>query len=309
MSWRAAWAALGLLVGVMPSWADAEILNLRLPLFVKETKIAVMGHTNATVCKAPSQNGESVSFCHGLIHKIILGFNVEVITASESPTDWIDDTSAAPFFHLSTSIKVIRKSFFYSAVGLFFYRCREQIRKITESERRFSASILILNRNLDGLTDSRFRPKSSICGSNPRSLRADNCLGGRFGLFGHSFSLFLGGDSGLAGSLGRFLSRISLQFYRSIDLNHFMDLPAHGNEGHGNQDNGSPFTKFLSAILALFLFAVGNAFLLYGVDKSREIGGWAVWIVFAGFPFFLAASIFFFNGVLGWDGGLSAWGL
>jgi hypothetical protein len=254
---RAAWAAIVFaLVGVMPSWANVEILNLRLPLFVKETKIAVMGRVDATVYKAPSQKREGVALCHRLTHKVVLGFNIEAVAASESPIDWIDDTSALPFFYPLTSIEEIRKSFFYSAVSLLLHRRGEQISEITECEGRFSAGILILNRNLDWLPDSRFYSKYSILRSYPCTLRTDNRLGRCLSLFGHRLGLSFSGLSLTTSGFGRFLGGVSLQFCSvglqfdgTVDLNHFVHLPAYCAERESDQNDCHPLSKFLSAII------------------------------------------------------------
>jgi hypothetical protein len=105
-------------------------------------------------------------------------------------------------------------------------------------------------------------------------------LGSRFGLFSHALRLALGGFGTLGGSISGFLgslslqpSGISLQPNWLIDLYHFMNLPTNGGERESDKDNRDPFSKLLSAILALFFFAIGNAFIFYGVNKSREIGG------------------------------------
>ena len=68
-----------------------------------------------------------------------------------------------------------------------------------------------------------------------------------------------------------------------------------------NQAYRYPFSTFLSAIFALLFFTVGNAFILYGLNKGREIGGRAAMIVFIGLPFFFIASWFFLEGILGWN--------
>ena len=80
-----------------------------------------------------------------------------------------------------------------------------------------------------------------------------------------------------------------------------MDLPAYRDQGEANQNDGNPFSQFFSAVLALLFGAIGVSFCLYGVYKSREIGGWAVWIVLLGWLFFAPASYFFLAGVLGWS--------
>ena len=66
--------------------------------------------------------------------------------------------------------------------------------------------------------------------------------------------------------------------------------------------NPDLFSKGLSAILALLFGTVGAALCSYGVDKTREIGGWIAWCAIVATPFFIgAASFFLFQGVLGWS--------
>lgn len=43
-----------------------------------------------------------------------------------------------------------------------------------------------------------------------------------------------------------------------------------------------PLSKFFTSILPSLLIAVAMTLVAYGVNKSREIGGWAVWIVLVG---------------------------
>ena len=42
----------------------------------------------------------------------------------------------------------------------------------------------------------------------------------------------------------------------------------------------------MNGYITFFFGGVGVALCVYGVDKSREIGGWAVWIVLAGWSCF-----------------------
>lgn len=53
-----------------------------------------------------------------------------------------------------------------------------------------------------------------------------------------------------------------------------------------------PFATLGCDIFGLLLFAIGLALCFYGVNKSREIGGWAVFIIIvAGLWFWLAFEV------------------
>jgi hypothetical protein len=75
---------------------------------------------------------------------------------------------------------------------------------------------------------------------------------------------------------------VGLILYRRINQPHFLDLPPDGIKSRSDQQNGYPVSGILTAILADFLAAIGAAFCMYGVNKSRDIGGWAVWIILLG---------------------------
>lgn len=293
---RAVLAAIGLLVGVMAAGADIEILGFRLPLLVKKAEIAVPRQVKASINETASDNNSGVAFYHFLGHKIIFRFEIQdVPTTAETAWNGINHTSALPFFSIFTGVQIVRQCLIQSPIGLFLSSRGKWIGERLKEKSWRPTGILVLQRYLNRLSNGRFYVERRILWADPRALRFHVSAGGDFCLFRHGDRLCFG--------------RVSLIFNRLVDLDHFMNLPAHGPEGHGDQNYRDPFSKFLSAIFALFLFAIGNALFFYGIDKSREIGGWAVWIVFAGFPFILAASIFLFSGVLGWDGGLSAWGL
>ena len=60
-------------------------------------------------------------------------------------------------------------------------------------------------------------------------------------------------------------------------------------------------SKGFSLVLALLLFTVSAFLCCYSVNKSREIGGWAVLGILLGWLFLLPASWFLLSGVFGWD--------
>jgi hypothetical protein len=178
-----------------------------------------------------------------------------------------------------------------SAVVPFFCRISFSADGRVKVYSGFSAGVLILHNAFD-----RFVFLNLIYSRGQWPYPCTAC-GDDF--FSRCLSLFGRGCSLLFGGCGSFLSGNSLQADRLIDLNHFVDLPADSTKGAGNQSYRDPISKFLSTILALLFFTVGCALTFYGVNKSREIGGWAAWIVFAGFLFIIAASIFLLSGAWG----------
>ncbi len=84
--------------------------------------------------------------------------------------------------------------------------------------------------------------------------------------------------------------RLPLNF--RVNLLHFADLITdrpigfpQGDKRYAKDEDSKVIPKYLAIILSFFFFAVGNALILYGVYKSREIGGWAVWWILAGWSF------------------------
>jgi hypothetical protein len=78
-------------------------------------------------------------------------------------------------------------------------------------------------------------------------------------------------------------------------------LPAHGTESARDKRYCYNLSPFFSAILALFFAAVGGTLCLYSFNKSREVGGWAVFIWIISVPFFGIALGITFEGIFGWD--------
>lgn len=119
--------------------------------------------------------------------------------------------------------------------------------------------------------------------------------------FGDKNKSPLNGNHGIFGDLSRSLGSIGLIFDWFVDLNHLVHLPGYSYQSAENQKYRNVFTKSLFLILALIFGAIGYTFISKGVDKSREIGGWAFWVVVAALPFQFVALYFLFAGVFGWD--------
>ena len=312
---RCALIAIGLLlVGVMADCANIEVLNFRLPLLIKIAKIAVPGAIKRSVQEASFHKYELVPLGDLLIYKVIGGFEIEI--ESIESNSWVGDATALPCICILTKLQTPGQLGCDDAISVF-REGRAVWRSIPyETQRRFTSRVLVQNSYLNRLADGGLTSESGICWPNPGALRTDNCLGcgfslpdGRLGLFCHSLSLALGSIGSLSSGIGGLLGSLSLLSDRFINLYHFVNLPADGGKRESYKNDGDPFPTSFSAILALLFFAIGNAFIFYGVYKSDKIGGWGALVVFCGFPFILLASIFLISGVLNWAGGLSAWGL
>jgi hypothetical protein len=312
---RGALVAIGLmLIGIMPVWADVQILNLRLPLLIEKTEVAVPRVVKGPVQKASLDKDNFVTFGDCFIDKVVGGFSAE--GESIKPNTWIGYAATLPRISIFTKLQAPGQCGSDNAVNIFFNGRDRWRNAICETQGWFTSSVLVVDSYLNRLAYSWLAYERNICRANPCTLRTDDCLGRGFGLPSRRFSLFccglrlaLGSIGTLSSGIGGLLGSLSLSSNWVIDLYHFMNLPADSPKREGYKTDRDPFSKLFSAILALFFFAIGNALILYGLNKSREIGGWAALIVFCGFPFFLFASIFLIGGVFNWAGGLRSWGL
>ena len=82
-------------------------------------------------------------------------------------------------------------------------------------------------------------------------------------------------------------------------LDYSVASPAKGYEGSHQDEQGNVVSKLLTAILSLFLVAIGGRLIVYGVNQSREIGGRALIYVFLAWGFWLAASVIFLKSTIG----------
>ena len=63
---------------------------------------------------------------------------------------------------------------------------------------------------------------------------------------------------------------------RSVNFDHFMDLPIYATGRGDEQYDSNPVSKFFAAVLSLLLGSISCALTGYGVNQSRKIGGRAV---------------------------------
>ena len=75
---------------------------------------------------------------------------------------------------------------------------------------------------------------------------------------------------------------IGLSLDGIIDFDHLMDLHEDSNQGQRHQNDSHDIKKLFAAIFAVFLFSSGAALIAYSVNKSRDIGGWAIFYTVPG---------------------------
>ena len=107
----------------MAAVADIQILNLRLPLLVEITKVAVSWDVKAAIQEATLEEDNFVRFCDRLIDQIVLSFYVEAICTE--PSSRIDDAASLPKFGAFTGIHISRELLGDCTIRIFGRSSRE----------------------------------------------------------------------------------------------------------------------------------------------------------------------------------------
>ena len=265
--------------------ANIEAGYLRSSLLVVKAERCVFRLSECPVHKTPLKNDNFIPFEHRIGDKVGGCLNRVIIGASPDATRrWENDTSALPIGRVPAGTQVLLDGLIRNLIT-----CDDHANRFSvgmETNPRFMSAIFISKDDFNGLPDSQFRCNRRGSRPYPRPLRLDQCPLRTFRLLNRGFGAHFG--------------RVRLILDRSVCLDHFADLPPDGNHSESEQNDGKPFPKPLSAILALIFISSGAALCRYGVDQSREIGGWAVWFIVGGGICFAFSSYVFFSGVLGW---------
>jgi hypothetical protein len=293
-------------IGVIAREADIQMSNVCLFGIIEETKSTMASDATSLIDEASLNNEGFVSRDDAIVDQFFIHLDAK-LRGTESRC-WENDARQNAGGRVAAFSQVF--SLFSGGSAIPFFGCarNEGSRIKDKGQGRLFPGILIFNDELVLLASGRLAFKLSVARADPSSLRLDHGLVRAIGLFGGNVSLFSryfglsscrvsGAFCGIRGCFSGF----GLCFDRFVNLDHLVDLITDGSKSHSYQDYRYPFSKLLSAILALFFFPVGAAFALYGVNESRKIGGWAAFLVFLELPFFAVALWVFFEGVLGWD--------
>jgi len=256
--------------------ANVEGVGLSKTFFEEETKTAVLYCVPSDIGKTTENIGRALAHKKRLIQGSLLEANCGAVPArsAQAKTDWVDDFGGFSWRSDFASGHVLRNSKHDSRV-FHIADFNEGIKERGEFSSWFAPGVLIVDFDFPVFFDGGLRrfDEFSLIGANPRP-----CASNRTILC--SFRLFL---------------------ERLVRSGHFAELPSKDKQGRGHQTDGYPVSKFLAGILTLFFLSIGAALFLYGVNKSREIGGWAFWIVAGGIVPFWGGLWIFFARILGWD--------
>ena len=255
-------------VCIITGIANIPILRLAFPFFEKETKSTSMIAAKSFVNEASSQKYNLFpSFGVCVNFRSIDSFYCSI---GAVPGAWEYNVATARLPTIYTNADIIADPLASLLIAFRGFGESERLNAIFNG--RFAAGILILNAHVIRFGRNWIANRASVAWADPSSLSLYQGLIGIFRLFGRGLGGLDVGSSQISGGSRLFADG-------SINLYHFMDLPKYSDGRASKQNNGHPIPKRLALVFAFFFGAVGAAFCGYGVYKSREIGGWAVWIV------------------------------